>query len=132
MGNIGNPIQNSQIPKQFPSQDHQILPTPEPSQEPLQEPIGITRNLIQNSHILGKDLSQSSKFPSEFFSQALNQDSSPVYIQDLTPNCTQDPTPNCARELEEDSNDKKNKPFSQKLIDIKLYHTDDLQWGELY
>lgn len=92
-GNMGNSSQNSQVSSQNPSQDHQNLPTPEPSQEPL----GLSGNLIQNGQFYSEVLSQSTQFPA------------------------QDPPPNCTKE-----------PFSQKLMNIKLYHTDDLQWGELY
>ena len=74
--------------------------------------MGITGNLIQTSRILGEDLSQSSQFPSKFFTRVLDQDLSPIYTEDLTPNYDEDLALDCTQGQEEDTNNKRKERFS--------------------
>ena len=55
--------------------------------------------------------------------------------QDLSQNSTQDLTQEQAKDQDSPKellSSKTKEQFSQKLMNIKLYHTDKLKWGELY
>lgn len=71
---------------------------------------------------------ENGQFPSRVLTQVLNEASS----QEKFPIAPSEDPEDTDEEPGGDIDDQSKERFSQTLMNIKLYHTDKLQWGELY